>query len=165
MPRTAVSALAPAALLGAALLATTALAAPAAAGVLEVGAYYMSGAAAVPVPVADDLRALIREAIAEVAARRRVVIVAHAASYALGRRPDVLRVLVTAPPETRIERLARLGAADAAKAVRDSDRDREHYLRQFYDVHTESPLHYDLVVNSDGLAVDTAVAVIVAAAS
>ena len=43
-----------------------------------------------------DLRALIRETVVETAGRGDVVIVAHAASFALGDRDDVLRVLVVA---------------------------------------------------------------------
>src|SRR5262249_22197456 len=43
-----------------------------------------------------DAKELIREAIVEVASRGRVVIVAHAASFALAHVPGVLRVLVTA---------------------------------------------------------------------
>jgi cytidylate kinase len=117
-----------------------------------------------PAPAEEDVRALIRHAIEEIAARGRVVIVAHAASHALGRRPDILRVLVTASPETRVERLALLETADAAKAIRDSDRERDQYLRRFYGVRDESPLHYDLVVNTDTLAAELAAAVIVAAA-
>ena len=142
-----------------------ALTVPSAAGFLEAtGAYYLAGSTAVPVPVAEDLRALIRQTIEEIAARGRVVIVAHAASYALGKRPDVLRVFVTASPETRVERLTLLDTKDAAKALRDSDREREHYLRRFYDVRDESPVHYDLVVSTDTLAAEQAVAAIVAAA-
>jgi cytidylate kinase len=129
------------------------------------GAYYMSGStAAPPAPVEENLRALIRQTIEEVAARGRVVIVAHAASYALGQRSDVLRVLVTASPATRAERLTLLDTKDAAKAVRESDREREQYLRRFYDVREETPLHYDLVVNTDTLPAEQAVAAIVGAA-
>ncbi|MFN8640711.1 MAG: cytidylate kinase-like family protein [Candidatus Binatia bacterium] len=143
-----------------------ALTVPSAMSMIEAaGAYYWVGSTAVPVPAAENLRALIREAIEEIAARGRVVIVAHAASYALGRRPEVLRVLVTASPETRVERLTLLKTDDATRAVRDSDHEREHYLRRFYDVREELPLHYDLVVNTDTLAVEQSVAAIVAAAS
>ena len=44
-----------------------------------------------------------------------------------------------------------------------SDREREQYPRRFYDVREEAPLHYDLVVNTDTLAAEQAVAAIVAA--
>jgi len=128
------------------------------------GPYYLPGVNPVAAPVAEDLRGLIREAIAEIAAQGKVVIVAHAASYALGAGEKVLRVLVTASPETRARRISLLDSGDAAKAVRESDRDRAHYLRTFYDVREETPLHYDLVLNTDALNADQAVAAILAAA-
>ena len=57
------------------------------------------------VPVGnEDIRALIREAIRDTAQQGKVVIVAHAASYALGGRDDVLRVLVTGSPFKRASR-------------------------------------------------------------
>ena len=54
----------------------------------------------------DDLRTLIRAAIYEVTTAGQAVIVAHAASLALGGMEGVLRVLVTASPGTRAHRLA-----------------------------------------------------------
>ncbi|MBK7977583.1 MAG: cytidylate kinase family protein [Deltaproteobacteria bacterium] len=51
-----------------------------------------------PEPAPDDHRALIRQAIHEIAEEGGAVIVAHAASMALAARTDVLRVLVTASP-------------------------------------------------------------------
>ncbi len=128
------------------------------------GPYYLPGVNPVAAPVAEDLRGLIREAIAEIAAQGKVVIVAHAASYALGAGAKVLRVLVTASPETRARRISLLDSGDAAKAVRESDKDRAHYLRTFYDVREETPLHYDVVLNTDALNADQAVAAILAAA-
>lgn len=115
-------------------------------------------------PPPDDMRAFIREAIEEIASRGRVVIVAHAASYALRGRDDLLRVLVTGSPEIRAERLRLLDIADALKAVRESDKERAQYLRRFYDVRSEEPLHYDLVINTDAVDVERAGAAISAAA-
>jgi cytidylate kinase len=105
----------------------------------------------------DDMRALIREAIEEVAARGNVVIVAHAASFALAGREDVLRVLVTASPETRASRYG--------GSIKDSDSARADYLRRFYGVDHELPTHYDLVVNTDGVSVERAAELIVLAAA
>jgi len=131
------------------------------------GLYYAPQAEILAPPVPDDLRALIREAIAEIADRRNAVIVAHAASYALVGRPDVLRVLVTAPQKTRIERLFESTKypyeEDAARAVKESDKEREYYLRTFYHVREELPTDYDLVVNTAVLKVDQAVDAIVSA--
>jgi len=111
----------------------------------------------------DRVRGLIRDAIAEMAAAGEVVIVAHAASYTLGRDAGALRVLVTASPETRAGRMAD-GSAAPEKAVRDADRARAHYLKSFYDVSQEVPAHYDLVINTDSLTAAQAAGVISALA-
>jgi cytidylate kinase len=104
----------------------------------------------------DDIRSLIRETIEQTAARGKAVIVAHAASYAIGHGEGALRVLVTGSPETRTTRVAEaegLDQAGAARAVKESDAGRADYLKRFYDVREESPTHYDLVLNTDALSI------------
>jgi cytidylate kinase len=116
----------------------------------------------------DGIRSLIRETIEQTAARGKAVIVAHAASYAIGRDDAVLRVFVTASPETREARIAEaesLDQAGAAKALKESDAGRADYLKRFYDVRAESPTHYDLVLNTDALSVEQAANLIEQAAS
>jgi hypothetical protein len=116
----------------------------------------------------DDIRALIRETIEQTAARGKAVIVAHAASYAVGSGPAVLRVLVTASPDTRATRIADADEPDrgrAARAVKDSDAGRADYLKRFYDIGEELPTHYDLVVNTDALSIERAAELISEAAS
>jgi len=119
-------------------------------------------------PSSEDIRALIRETIEQTAARRNSIIVAHAASHAVGHGPGVLRVLVTASPDTRAARVAgaeRLDQARAVRAVKDSDAGRADYLKRFYDVGEELPTHYDLVVNTDTLSIEQAAELISQAAS
>jgi len=116
----------------------------------------------------DDIRSLIRETIEQTAARGKAVIVAHAASYAVGHGDGVLRVLVTASPETRTTRVAEaegLDQAGAARAVKESDAGRADYLKRFYDVREESPTHYDVVLNTDALTVEQAAELISQAAA
>jgi cytidylate kinase len=116
----------------------------------------------------DDIRVLIRETIEQTAARGNAVIVAHAASHAVRPGPTVLRVLVTASPDTRATRVADaegLDQAGAARAVKDSDAGRADYLKRFYDVGEELPTHYDLVFNTDTLSVEQAAELISRAAS
>lgn len=99
----------------------------------------------------EDLRLLIRAAIHEVALAGKAVIVAHAASLALGPNEGVLRVLVTASPEVRAQRLATaegLTLEQATTSIAASDRDRREYFQRFYQL-DETPTHYDLVVNTD----------------
>ena len=119
-------------------------------------------------PKSDELRGLIREAIRVIADRGDSVIVAHAASFALGTRPDVLRVMVTAGLEARTRRLwlsgKFLSEDEARVALAESDRERAHYLQRFYDVREELPTHYDVAINTDGMTVEQATAVVVTAA-
>ena len=85
-------------------------------------------------PTNEVVRTFIREAVREVAAQGKAVIVAHAASHAVGAGPEVLRVLITASPEKRAASLAEtdgVDAAEAAKTIRSSDAARVDYLKRF----------------------------------
>jgi hypothetical protein len=134
----------------------------------EKDEYYSSVRPSVA-PPAEALRRLIQEAILEIARRGEVVIVAHAASLVLANQHDTLRVLVTASTRTRTQRLYRTGKLltedDSARAVADSDRERQRYIERFFDVKEELPTHYDLVINTDVLRLEQAVGAIVAAAT
>lgn len=115
-----------------------------------------------------DLRQLIRSAIEETAGEGRTVIVAHAASHALGGREDVLRVFVTASPDIRAARLRRdegLDDSAADRAVKEEDAARADYLKRFHDVAREQPTQYDLVLNTDLLSVDKAAELVSVAAT
>jgi cytidylate kinase len=116
-------------------------------------------------PSDADLRQLITTAIASFVRRGSVVIVAHAASFAVG-SGDVLRVFVTASPKTRAERLVPERGVDgreAERVVKDEDAGRAAYLKRFYGVDQELPTHFDLVVNTDVLTAADAANVIIAA--
>ena len=116
----------------------------------------------------DAVRALIRETVERTAARGNAVIVAHAASHVVEPGHEALRVLVTASPSTRADRVGAaegLEPARAARAVKDSDAGRRDYLRRFYEIDEELPTHYDLVVNTDVLAVEQAADLVSRAAS
>ena len=135
-------------------------------GMSGYGTGYIPDPGVLP-PRSDELRALIRSAIEEIAESGNVVIVAHAASYALGKRNDVLRVLVTGSLAVRAGRLAAAegkSARDATQAVKDSDASRADYLKRFYAIDRELPEHYDLCVSTDLLTPAQAAAQIVAAA-
>jgi cytidylate kinase len=118
-------------------------------------------------PNRDALRGLIRSALWESAERGNAVIVAHAASLALAARTDLLRVLITASPDTRARRLAEaenISEAQAKKRLARGDANRADYLKRFYGTSTELPTHYDIVINTDHLATDDAAALILSAA-
>jgi Cytidylate kinase-like family len=134
------------------------------------GAAGFTGYAAIPEdtgPNRDALRGLIRSVLEESAERGNAVIVAHAASLALGDHADVLRVLITASPETRARRIAEARDADEAEAkklVARGDANRADYLKRFYGASAELPTHYDLVINTDRVTPEDAAALILNAA-
>jgi cytidylate kinase len=141
----------------------------------EVATSHVSFGMTAPAPADDSgnvlrsetVRSVIRDAIAEAAAQGDVVIVAHAASLALADVDGILRVLVTASPETRARRLAAAGGLkpdDAAREIRASDRARADYFKRFYSLDAELPTHYDLVLNTDRLKPEQAAALVAAAA-
>ena len=118
-------------------------------------------------PAEGQLRALIIEVLQAFADRGSVVIVSHAASFALADR-DVLRVLVTASPDTRAVRVAEATGTsdrDGARQVRKEDEARADYLQRFYGVGDELPTHYDVVINTDALTPAEAAALIAGAAA
>ena len=120
-----------------------------------------------PLLVTEDYRAIIRGVVYETAKKGNVVIMAHAASMAVATLKGVLRILITASEATRVNRIASartLSAGDALKAIKDSDEERAEYFKRFYQIEEERPTHYDLVINTDVLSGEQAVAVIVAAA-
>ncbi len=130
-------------------------------------AYVPSFAEAVSGPRSDVLRGMIRSVIEEVAARGSAVVVAHAASLALGEREGVLRVLITASPATRARRLGSELDVDEKEATRmlaRSEANRADYIKRFYGIADESPVHYDLVVNTDRLSAGEAAELILQAA-
>lgn len=125
--------------------------------------WMLAATAGVEVVRPADVRALIRETVVQTAARGNVVIVAHAASYALDREPGTLRVLVTASQATRTKRVAtseQLDETKAARTIDDSDAGRRDYLKRFYSIDPESPTDYDLVVNTDLLSTEQAAEIV-----
>jgi len=111
---------------------------------------------------------VIEQVIRELAEAGDAVIVAHGASHPLAGRSDVMRVLVTASIDARVERLAAQDGVDAAaakKAVESSDRERARYLERFYKVKHESPTQYDLTINTDALSNADAVNIVLAASA
>ena len=127
---------------------------------------WWSGAALVASTDRSSYEGLIERVVRETGNEGDVVIVAHGASVPLAKMEGVLRVLVTASPEVRVQRLERdaeLEESAAMKAIQESDRQRSEYLKRFYEVGRELPTHYDLVVNTDVLSVPLAAQLVASA--
>jgi len=136
-------------------------------GTSGMAAGYVPTPAVPEQPPSDAVRGMIRSVIEETAADGGAVILAHAASFALGGRDDVLRVLLTASEQTRADRLMSaldLDAKDAARTIKRSDAARADYIKRFYGIGAELPTHYDLVINTDNIDAELGARLIVAAA-
>lgn len=108
----------------------------------------------------------IEQVIRETAEQGDVVIVAHGASVPLAGNDKVLRVLVTASPESRAARLAEVDGVEKAAAQRtvaESDAARMAYFKRVYGV-TEEPTTYDVTVNTDTVSIDKAARLVMQAA-
>ena len=115
-----------------------------------------------PIQAEPGYEELIVDVIRETAEAGNAVIVAHGAAIPLAKTEGVLRVLVTASPETRTARLGAEahGEMRAKKMVEDSDAARADFFKRFYKVTSEQPTHYDLVINTDRLSAADAAALV-----
>jgi hypothetical protein len=79
--------------------------------------------------------------------------------------PRVLRVRLTGTPASRLAvASARVGEAEAARAMHRLDRAHRTYMRYFYGVDIDDPSLYHLVIDSTALAVDASADMIATAA-
>ncbi len=115
-----------------------------------------------PLTESDYLRAVVRT-IATLGERGRAVILGRGAPYILP-PSRALRVLVAAPREARIARIAReegLSAREAEERLARRDEERLRFLRHDFGVEPDDPTLYDLVVNTATLGVDASAALVI----
>lgn len=113
-----------------------------------------------------DCVALVRYSIDRAYAQGNMVIVGRGGQAVLRDKPGCLHVRVIAPLEQRISRLraeGMTGIADIKQAIADSDRASAEYLKRFFNIQWDDPVHYHLVLNTGLLSIDAAVEAIVAA--
>lgn len=113
-----------------------------------------------------DCVALVRYSIGRAYSEGNMVIVGRGGQAVLQNKPGVLHVRVVAPMEQRIQRLREAGMtgiADIKQAIADKDRASAEYLKRFFNIQWDDPVHYHLVINTGLLSVDAAVEAIVAA--
>jgi len=114
---------------------------------------------AVPEFQEADLVRITETVVAEIAAGGNVVLVGRATPVLLASERDAVHVRVVAPRDYRIGVVARrlgLSAAEAAKAVDDTDANRARYHRQYYKRDWEEPTGYHLVLNTAALGLSGA---------
>ena len=113
----------------------------------------------------ERLVRITEKVVAELAEQGRVVLVGRAAPAVLARRADALHVRIVAPVEARLRRaVERLGVAskDAERKLMETDANRARYHKQYYRKDWNDAVNYDLVVNTERLGIEGAVAAIMA---
>lgn len=106
---------------------------------------------------------LIELIILEAALKGNVVIYGRGGQDLLKDVKSVLRTRIVAPFEDRVERWAEREWLDPDRArylVRKSDQQRAGFIKYYFDRDWEDCVHYDLVINTQRLSEDKAVAVI-----
>lgn len=105
-------------------------------------------------------RDTLQRVVKRIAHAGECVIVGHAAQIILAGQPDVLHIRVVAPLGWRIKRIMQREQIDERSAyrwIRCSDRKQSYHLRSQYRRNINDPLLYDLVINGQGLDVDSQV--------
>lgn len=106
---------------------------------------------------------LIELIILEAALKGNVIIYGRGGQDLLQDVSNVLRVRIIAPFEDRVERWAEREWLDPDRArflVRKSDQQRAGFIKYYFDRDWEESIHYDLVVNTQRLSLDSAVKII-----
>jgi cytidylate kinase len=96
-----------------------------------------------------------------------VVLLGRGSPIILRDRPDSLHVLMMAPVDLRVHRVAlreEMSAEDAARRVHDSDRGRVAFHRKFFKVDADDPSLFDLVVNTGRLPFEVGAELVASAA-
>jgi len=88
----------------------------------------------------------------------RGVILGRGASFILP-PAECVRVLVVAPLEVRIKNVARefgCPAEEARKQVVRTEAERRAYIRQYFQADMTDPVHFDVIVNTEFIAIEKA---------
>jgi cytidylate kinase len=125
-----------------------------------------------PIPArelgADERVAVTEEALRRACSRGGAVVLGRAGVFVLRKRTDTLHVRLDGREEARLRQAIvheGLDEATAAVQLRETDRARSAYVRQFYPGERwEDPTNYHLVIDSTAISLDVCVDLIVAAA-
>ncbi len=101
--------------------------------------------------------------IGAIGAHGHAIIVGRGASFILPKEV-CLRILVTAPLETRIRNVARIFNApekEARRRVMRTEAERRAFIRKYFQADLTDPNNYDLVINTENTDLDVATRIVV----
>jgi cytidylate kinase len=113
----------------------------------------------------DDPNYLSRlEAVVkELAASQAIVIRGRGSQFILKDYPDSLHVLVIAPLEIRVARVMSSQKTDektAKQKITRFDTSRREFIKRYFKVELEDPIHYDMVINTERFTFEEAAFII-----
>lgn len=115
----------------------------------------------------EETARAVSEVIRGLAQQGDAMIIGQGGQTLLRDVPGACHVLFVAPVESRVANVARwhnLKPADARRSIRAHDEARKDYLARYHNARWLDPLLYNLVINTQRVAADVAVVLVVAAA-
>jgi cytidylate kinase len=115
--------------------------------------------------VTDDFFKHLVHTVGVIARHGNHIIMGRGATFIIP-PPQNLRLRFVAPLEKRMVSLMeeyKIPAEEALKRIRESDRQRGHFVKKYFHAEIDNPIHYDMVINGEAVTVDQAVAMIKAA--
>jgi cytidylate kinase len=110
----------------------------------------------------DEVSRVLMQVLGTIARHGKAIIVGRGANFVLP--PEkCFRVRIVAPMSMRVNRVAEIHGitkAEAKKRVLSTESDRRAYVRKYFHADIRDPAHYDMVLNTGTLSVESAAAAI-----
>ena len=116
-----------------------------------------------PMQTSSEYRTFIQSVIRNLATQGSCVLMGHGAPFILRTHPNTLRVFITSSIEKRCQNIMKIGNLDekeAEKIVRETDKERGQYFKEFLGIDWLDPENYDICISTDVLSIETAVGII-----
>jgi len=109
---------------------------------------------------ADDYHEALYKTLVSLGTRGRAIFIGRGANFVLKGHPG-LHIRVVASPDVRVERLClrwHVTQNEARQRMRHLDLERKNYIRHHFGQDPDDPGHYDLLLNTDHISPEQAVA-------
>jgi len=102
--------------------------------------------------------------VKELARGRSIVIRGRGSQFILKDYPGALHILVVAPFKVRLKRVMQnfqLNQENAKREIDHFDKSSREFIKRYFKVEWEDPVHYDIVINTDRLSFQAASSIVV----
>jgi cytidylate kinase len=117
------------------------------------------------IPLNDtQYRSGLEYVIKELAGSQSIVIRGRGSQFILKDFPGVFHVLIVAPIEARTKRVMnrmKIGETDARKEITRFDEGSREFVKRYFKENIADPIHYDIVINTKSLSMESAASIIV----